>query len=318
MIVKKPEKKEKRLIIWLQLGIFFSSFVNNCQKAYTVGEYCTIDEKLKAFRGKCHFRQYIPSKPNKYGITIFALVDSRIFYTANLEVYCGKQPHGPLEVSNKPSDVVKRLSSVISGTGRNITLDNWFTSLELANDLYQKNITLVGTLRKNKAEIPPGFTVTKNREIGSSLFGFHKNSTLVSYAPKKNKIVLVLSTMHHDSNIDSSTGEKKKPEMITFYNATKSGVDTVDQLCSTYDVARKTNRWPMVIFYSMLNVAGINAQIIYNSNNKVGRSNFLKQLGLTLADCYLRVRSQCTSLPRSLKRDIQCLLSEKEENVRVG
>jgi hypothetical protein len=57
-----------------------------------VGELVTIDEKLEKLRGNCLFRKYIASKPRKYGINIYARVDSRIFYTQNLEIYAGKQP----------------------------------------------------------------------------------------------------------------------------------------------------------------------------------------------------------------------------------
>lgn len=54
---------------------------------------------LEAFRGRCSFKQYIPSKPNRYGIKIFALSDARTFYTiytfyTNMEIYAGKQPEG--------------------------------------------------------------------------------------------------------------------------------------------------------------------------------------------------------------------------------
>ena len=55
--------------------------------------------------------------------------------------------------------------------------------------------------------------------------------------------------MHHDKAIDNGTNETKKPEMITFYNRTKIGVDILDQLCAKYNVARNTRRWPMVIFF---------------------------------------------------------------------
>lgn len=57
----------------------FDEFVDHCKLNYTVGEYCTIDEMLEGFRGKCNFRQHIPNKPNKYGIKIFSLVDARYF-----------------------------------------------------------------------------------------------------------------------------------------------------------------------------------------------------------------------------------------------
>ena len=64
----------------------FDNFVNNCKSAYTPYEYVTIVEKLEAFRGRCGFKQYTPSKPNKYGIKIFALADAKCFYTCNMEV----------------------------------------------------------------------------------------------------------------------------------------------------------------------------------------------------------------------------------------
>nr|CAI5818115.1 unnamed protein product [Callosobruchus analis] len=89
----------------------FDSFVLNCQKNYTICEYATIDEKLEAFRGRCSFRQYIPSKPNKYGIKIFALVDSKI-----LEVYVGQQPEREFRQSNDPKSVVLRLIEPITKT----------------------------------------------------------------------------------------------------------------------------------------------------------------------------------------------------------
>ncbi|VEN52714.1 unnamed protein product [Callosobruchus maculatus] len=153
----------------------FDSFVQNCQKSYTICEYATVDEKLEAFRGRCSFRQYIPSKPNKYGIKIFALVDSKMYYTCNLEVYVGQQPEGEFRQSNDPKSVVLRLIMPITKTGRNITVDNWFTSYELINELLKKhNLTLVGTMRKNKRQLPVEFVNTKQRPVNSSMFAFEK------------------------------------------------------------------------------------------------------------------------------------------------
>ncbi|UYV82718.1 hypothetical protein LAZ67_22000664, partial [Cordylochernes scorpioides] len=135
--------------------LILDTFVKNCQKHYSPSEYITVDEKLDAFRGKCNFRQYIPSKHNKYGIKLFALVDSKMFYTCNLEIYSGKNPEGPYNVNNSPSDVVERLCEPIKGTGRNVTMVNWFTSYSLALELlHQYRLTIVGTLKINKKEIP--------------------------------------------------------------------------------------------------------------------------------------------------------------------
>ncbi|GBN51436.1 PiggyBac transposable element-derived protein 4 [Araneus ventricosus] len=285
---------------------FFEKFVENCQKAYNVGEYVTIDEKLESFRGRCPFRQYMPKKPSKYGIKIFALVDSRVFYTWKMEIYAGKQPNGPFQVDNSPSSVVKRLMEPLYNSGRNLTVDNWYTSYPLSQELLQKKITIVGTLRKNKREIPPIFLNSRKRDVYSSTFGFQKETTIVSYIPKKNRNVLLLSTMHNDNAIDLSTGEAKKPEIITFYNMTKGAVDVVDEMAATYSTAKKTNRWPMAVFYAMLNVAAINSRVLLLSTKEPPAQNrprrsFLKSLGFNLIEDYQKIRSQQTMLPQSLK-----------------
>lgn len=54
------------------------------------GENLTVDEQLVSFRGRCSFRQYIPSKPAKYGIKIWALCDCESKYAWNLQVYLGR------------------------------------------------------------------------------------------------------------------------------------------------------------------------------------------------------------------------------------
>eukprot|EP00102_Acyrthosiphon_pisum_P019881 XP_016657091.1 PREDICTED: piggyBac transposable element-derived protein 4-like [Acyrthosiphon pisum] len=221
------------------IRMIFDGFVQRCQAVYTVGENCTIDEMLEAFRGRCSFRQYIPNKPNKYGIKIQALVDSRTFFISNMEVYVRTRPDGPFKFENKPSSIVKRMITPISKTGRNITIDNWYTSIPLVNELLENhNLTTVGTLRKNKKEIPPCFLDTKRREKNSTLFGYSKNLMITSYVPRKNKNVILVSSMHNQGVIDTDSGDQNKPEIITFYNSTKGGVDVVDELKGEYSVSR--------------------------------------------------------------------------------
>lgn len=127
----------------------FDSFVERSKSCYNINYHVTVDEMLESFRGRCMFRQYIPNKPAKYGIKIFALVDSQTDYTYNLEIYAGQQPNGPYKLSNSGFDVVDRLVTPISGTKRNITCDNWFSSIPLAKHLlYKHKLTMVGTLKK--------------------------------------------------------------------------------------------------------------------------------------------------------------------------
>lgn len=295
----------------------FEKFVSNSQNTYKPSDYLTIDEQLVAFRGNCPFRVYMPSKPAKYGIKVFALVSTTNFVATKLEVYVGQQPNGPFQQSNGTIPLVLRLVEPVVGTNRNITCDNWFASVPLALTLREeKSLTFVSTLRKNKPEIPLNFLPDKEREVKSSIFGFQDKCTMVSYVPKKNKAVVCISTMHHDGAIDPSTGDEKKPAIITTYNETKYGVDILDKMCRQYDVARNTKRWPLVLFFHIMNVAGVNALNIYRANKNyaiVCRRNYLKDLAFELVKPAINERISNENIPREIRRRGKLLLHLDEE-----
>lgn len=90
---------------------------------------------------------YMPKKPARYGIKMYVLVCAKTMYTVNLEIYVGTQPNGPYKISNYSEDVTVRMVEPISNTNRNVTIDNWFTSISLAEKLLQeKKLTVVGTI----------------------------------------------------------------------------------------------------------------------------------------------------------------------------
>lgn len=287
--------------------------------AYSPGENLTIDEQLVGFRGRFKGRVYMPNKPNKYGIKVQAMVDSKTNYLCKFEVYSGKQPDGQYQVSNSPDEIVKRLVEPIKRSGRNITTDNWYTSAKLAQDLLtgEYKLSLVGTLNKRKPEIPLEFLPNKTREQFSSLFGFYKGMVMVSYVPKQKKAVVLLSTMHNDNAIDETTGSSKKPEIVTFYNATKGGVDCNDKLCATYNVGRRTKRWPLALFFHLVNVSGINALVIHRSNNEKSdtyvRRIFLKKLATELVQEHQKRRIQQRALSSKAKKRIREVQDIQEE-----
>jgi len=167
-------------------------FVKNCQQCYNTSEFTTIDEMLHPFRGRCSFIRYMPNKPAKYGVKIFAICDAMTFYCSSLEIYCGKQPPGSYDVRNTPTDIVKRLVSPIENSNKNVTTDNLYTNIPLLHYLLEKKTTLLGTVKKNKREIPPEFLPTKARQLGESMFGFQKDKVLVSFVPKRNKAVILV------------------------------------------------------------------------------------------------------------------------------
>ena len=67
--------------------------------------------------------------------------------------------------------------------------------------------------------------------------------------------------MHSDIAINID--EQKKPHMIMYYNKYKTGVDTMDQMVSRYTCHRRTQRWPLAMFFNILDVGALAAYLIY-------------------------------------------------------
>ena len=120
-----------------------------------------------------------------------------------------------------------------------MSIDNFITSVPVARTLLQHQLTVVGTMRKCKREIPICMKAAKSQQTKTSVFGFNDQLTIVSYVPKKNKAVILLSTMRNGISIVEED-PKKRPEIIKFYNETKIGVDLVDQMVQTYTCQRQT------------------------------------------------------------------------------
>ncbi|KAJ8416746.1 hypothetical protein AAFF_G00326240 [Aldrovandia affinis] len=89
---------------------------------YNPGPEVTADEYPVPFRGRCPFQQYIPSKPGKYGIKIWAACDTRSSYAWNMQIYTGKPIEGMPEKKQ----------------GMRVVLDNFFTSHALGQELRTK------------------------------------------------------------------------------------------------------------------------------------------------------------------------------------
>ena len=68
---RETRSERKKLIAEL-----FKRFVSNCQLCYCVGECVTLVEKREAFRGRCSFIQYIPSRTCQ--IWIYNICSSRL------------------------------------------------------------------------------------------------------------------------------------------------------------------------------------------------------------------------------------------------
>lgn len=167
-------------------------------------------------------------------------------------------------------------------TGRIVTTDNWFTSLPLAKGLLQFGMHLVGTIRPKP--YTPSVMLTTPLELGECVasYNYEDKVTLLCQRVKPTKRIQILSTVHHNPTVI----ENQNSHIHMFYNATKGGVDTFDQICSALTCSRKTRRWPVCVFYGILNIVVNNSFFIHQNlpgNKLYNRREFSVDLAMDLA-----------------------------------
>ncbi|KAL6418248.1 hypothetical protein ACFW04_012249 [Cataglyphis niger] len=274
----------------------WDKFIANSQACYQAGQNITVDEQLFSTKARCKFIQYMPNKPNKFGIKFWLASDVSSKYILNGFPYLGKDEQRPSSMLLS-EHVVLKLAEPYTNCGRNVTTDNFFTSMSLATKLLAKKTTLVGTIKANKRELPKAAKQTKDdMPRFSTLLYKSENSVLTIYKSKPNKRVAVLSSRHKFVKIDRSN-KKMLPDSIQFYNKTKFGVDMTDQMARKYTVKSSSRRWPLQIFFNILDLAAINAWILYKEATgiQIQRKEFLFQLAEQLSTDYRDARQKKSS-----------------------
>ena len=68
--------------------------------------------------------------------------------------------------------------------------------------------------------------------------------------------------------------------MILFYNKNKVGVDCFDQMARLYLTRSASRRWPLTVWGNILDIAAINARVIFmkSTGTQISRRNSLLKL----------------------------------------
>ncbi|CAF0991562.1 unnamed protein product [Adineta steineri] len=302
----------------------FQLFTKQLPRHFIPSENMTIDEQLVPFRGRCCFIQYMPQKPARYGLKFWTLCDVKSRYILALELYSGKV--GNTIQRNISTNIVLHLVDQLPKNvqqGRNITFDRYFTDFNLVQALLERKMTSLGVVNHRRSFVPNELKVIR-QDLYSSWFYFSDQNTLLSYQakPKKPPIIL-LSTLHDFAEVFDD--EKKLLTMIHDYNQTKFGGDVADQCINNYTCRRITRRWPMIVFFNMVDIAAINSLNIWldqnpdwNAGKKYVRRLFLEELSKLLTDTHNQRRVKQPRLAPKIKLALQSLGYElKPENLVV-
>ena len=135
------------------------AIVQKCLHLYNPHREVTVDEAMIKFQGRSSLKQYLPLKPIKRGIKVWVLADAHNGYFCNLSVYCGKD--GKSGEKGLASNVVKQLTGHIKEKSHVVFFDNFFTSVQLIEDLLKDRILACGTARQNRKQFPEELSKSK-------------------------------------------------------------------------------------------------------------------------------------------------------------
>ena len=258
--------------------------VTNIQEIYSPGRNLSLDEALLLWRGRLFFRQYIPNKAAKYGIKLYELSTPNGFIL-NILIYEGK---GTVynQSSSHAHGVVQKLMDPYLNKGHVVYIDNFYTSVNLAESLLQQKTHIVGTLRKNR-KFNPKEVINKKLAKGESVWKRKGNVVVGKWKDKRE--VCMISTYHEFKMVNwkNSRGiESMKPNIIIDYNQFMAGVDRADQMMSYYSTPRKTVRWYIKLFFHLFDMCIWNSMIIFKkvTGKKISYLNFRDELTKSLLE----------------------------------
>lgn len=253
----------------------FEIFAMNCRTSHEIENIAVIDEIIVPVYGPCPFRYDIDKKQLKRGIKMVLLVDSSTFYMSNLDVIT--DPYFGAE------EIAKKMVQHLAGTGRTIIMDSWYTSSTLMESLKNEyQLFSIAALNPNSDIIPPLF-LSQYRKCRTYMSGFIDHEvSLTSYVNNEGKSINVLTNepkYYRKGHINHTT-------VVSVYKKNQSAVEVVDVVMNYYTTMQHTNDWTLSLFFALLNIASVNAQVMWCSQNSnvTNRRMFIKDLALSLME----------------------------------
>ena len=184
-----------------------------------------------------------------------------------------------------------KLLEKLHNKGHHLYVDNFYSSPTLFISLRKVGIGACGTLRCNKRGTPneikrPATKMSKGDIITAASDG------ILFLKWKDKREVTILTTIHDNSTISKRRRTRSapggfedvfKPHAIEQYNRYMGGVDKMDQYLSYYGFPRRTFKWWRKAFFSLLDVAIVNAYILYSLSSQTGKKLSHMQFRVQLA-----------------------------------
>lgn len=248
---------------------------------YAPHQHLSLDEGMIPSKNRLAIKQYVKSKPIKWGIKAYMICDSNNGYILNTEIYTGQKENQILEIG-VVGNVVYRLvtSADLHNKNHVLVMDRFYNSVTLFDYLYIQLGTLaVGTVLTNRKYFPKEIASKKKMPRGQSHYKCHNNIVCLVWMDQRP--IHFVSNYHNPENggviqrrlKDGTAVDVTAPQICIDYNNYMGGCDNNDQM-ARINKSRRHYRWPRRLTVKFFFWACYNAYILmdyYNPHNRAGK-----------------------------------------------
>ncbi|KAF7694653.1 PiggyBac transposable element-derived protein 4 [Cucumispora dikerogammari] len=256
-----------------------SSINNLLLGAFHIEKCVAIDESTIPHKGRFGALVYNKSKPNKWGIKLYALCSSETGYCYKVKLYTGK--------TTAVDKLIEKLTDPKRNGPYKLYLDNFYTTINNVTQCAAGKIFRTGTCRINRRELPKDLIKLASKQLQKNQMILVNNDQINLILLQDKKFVIILFTVNYVAPEEYvNTGKKLFVERVSYevlenntkvkfideYNSNMGSVDLLDQKISYYDCNRKSNRLTFKLSFFILNMFACNLHVIY-THQKLGNKN---------------------------------------------
>uniref|UniRef100_A0A2C9K812 PiggyBac transposable element-derived protein domain-containing protein n=1 Tax=Biomphalaria glabrata TaxID=6526 RepID=A0A2C9K812_BIOGL len=220
-----------------KVRLMLDMLLTKCPHFYSPSQCLCLDEGMIPCKGRLAIKQYIKSKPIKWGIKAYMACDSNTGYIMNLEIYTGKTDNVIPELGFVGSVVVRLLATgYLTNKNHMVYMYRFYNSVPLFDTLFNVYGTFaVGTAMTNRKFYPKELTKMKKMQRGQSEFICHGNITCLVWMDQRP--IHFISSYHNPThkggtlkrrNKDGTTVDVPTPQLCIDYTKYMSGCDVND------------------------------------------------------------------------------------------
>ena len=124
--------------------------------------------------------------------------------------------------------------------GRCISVDNWYSSIELLDELGRRSTDVIGTVWKDGKALPKDVVKSKlNKGETKTAYSTQHNAMCMQWKDKRDVRMLSSSIPDENVSVIQSAKEVTVPLVVNIDSNMMDGVDRSDQMMNSYPVERK-------------------------------------------------------------------------------